>query len=85
MVPLSTFEVFSADCPLCRSVLKTLRAAIGKHKCGCTVTEQRCSGDVCCEPAQKYSVSAIPTIARDGTIVHVGKLTAEEAEALLPA
>ena len=82
---MATFEVFSANCPLCRATLKTLRAAIGKRGCGCTVTEQRCSGDVCCALAQKYGVSAVPTIARDGTIVHIGKLTENEAEALLPA
>lgn len=82
---MTTFEVFSADCPLCRSAVKTLRSAISQRKCGCEVVEQRCSGDVCCEPAQKYGVSAVPTIARNGKIVHVGKLTKQEAEALLPA
>jgi hypothetical protein len=84
MVSSSTFEVFSADCPLCRSVLRTLRTVIDRRKCGCTVTGHRCSGDVCYAPAQKYGVNAVPTIARDGTIVHVGKLTEQEAEALLP-
>lgn len=81
---MSTFEIFSADCPLCRSAAKMLRSAIDKRKCGCQVVEHRCSGDVCCEPARKYGVSAVPTIARDSVIVHVGKLTEQEAEALLP-
>lgn len=82
---MAKFEIFSADCPLCRSAASTLRSAIQKRNCACKVIEQRCSGDVCCEPAQKYGVDAVPTIVRDGRIVHVGKLTEQEAEALLPA
>jgi len=82
---MTTFEIFSADCPLCRRAAQSLRSTIDKRKCGCTVVERRCSGDVCCEPAQKYGVSAVPTIVRDGTIVHVGNLTEQEAELLLPA
>ena len=82
---MSTFEVFSADCPLCRSAAMTLHSAIDKRKCGCAVIERRCSGDVCCEPARKYGINAVPTVVRDGVIVHVGKLTEQEAEALLPA
>lgn len=82
---MTTFEVISAGCPLCRATLKTLRSAIEKRGCGCKVMEHRCSGDVCCEPAQKYGVNAVPTIVRDGTIVHVGKLTEQKAEILLPA
>lgn len=82
---VSTFEVFSADCPLCRGTIKTLRTAIGKRQCGCEVIERRCSGDTCCAEAQKYGVRAMPTIVRDGAIVHVGKLTEQEADSLLPA
>lgn len=80
-----TFEVFSADCPLCRTTLTTLRSAIQKRGCGCTMQERRCNDNECCAPAKEYNVQSVPTIVRDGKIVHVGKLTAQEAEALLPA
>lgn len=79
------FEVFSADCPLCRGTLNVLRAAIRDRGCGCEVVEHRCSGDDCCEPAKKYRVKAVPTVVRDGRIVHTGRLTQQEAEALLPS
>ncbi|MBI3336432.1 thioredoxin family protein [Candidatus Peregrinibacteria bacterium] len=82
---MSTFEVISADCPLCRTTLHVLRSAIEKRGCGCKVVEHRCQGDECCEPAKSHDVKAVPTIMRDGMIVHVGKLTEKEAEALLPA
>ncbi|MBI1812315.1 thioredoxin family protein [Candidatus Peregrinibacteria bacterium] len=80
----ATFRVFSADCPLCRATLTTLCSAIQKRGCGCQVKEHRCSGDECCEPAKEYNVKSVPTIIRDGKIVHVGKLTEQEAEELLP-
>lgn len=85
MVPSSTFEVFSTDCPLCRETLKHLQGAITKRGCGCSVTVHRCSGDECCEPGKRYRVSAMPTIVRDGQIIHSSALRSQkEAEALLP-
>ena len=79
------FEVFSADCPLCRGTLNVLHAAVRERGCGCEVVERRCTGDECCEPARRYGIRAVPTIVRDGQIVHTGKLTQQEAEALLPS
>jgi len=82
---MTTFEVISADCPLCRTTLHALRSAIEKRRCGCKVVEHRCQGDECCEPAKSHDVKAVPTVIRDGKTVHVGKLTEQEAEALLPS
>lgn len=69
-------EVFTADCPLCLDTLKAVREAT--KECGCEVVEQRCEGTECCGPAKKYGVKAVPSIAVDGKIAHVGKLSAEE-------
>jgi len=81
---VTTFEVASADCSLCRTTLKTLRSAIEKRGCGCKVIERDCSGDECCDPAKNAGVKAVPTVIRDGKIVHIGTLTEQEAQALLP-
>lgn len=78
-----TIEVFSADCPLCQETVKNVKAAVEQKGCGCEVVERTCSGDTCCEPAQKYNIKAVPTIVRDGAILHVGKATVEEIKAKL--
>lgn len=80
---MTTFEVISADCPLCRATLTTLRSAIENRGCGCEVIERRCSGDECCSTAKDNNVKAVPTIICNGKIVHVGKITNQEAESLL--
>lgn len=69
-------EVFTAECPLCLDTLKAVRKAT--VDCGCEVTEQRCEGSECCEPAKGYGIKAVPSIVIDGKIVHVGKLSVEE-------
>ncbi len=69
-------EVFTADCPLCLDTLKAITEAT--KGCGCEVTEHRCEGTECCEPAKNLRIKAVPTIVVDGKTVHVGKLSAEE-------
>ncbi len=69
-------EVFTADCPLCKDTLKTVKEVT--KECGCEVIERRCKGTECCEPAKKYKIKAIPSIVVDGKLVHVGKLSAKE-------
>lgn len=68
--------VFTAGCPLCLDTLEALKEAV--MGCGCGVTEYRCEGTECCEPAKKYKIKAVPSIVVDGKIVHTGKVSAEE-------
>lgn len=69
-------EIFTAGCPLCLDTIKAVKEAT--KECGCEVIEQRCEGTECCEPAKNYGIKAVPSIAIDGKIAHVGKLSAEE-------
>lgn len=73
-------EVFTAGCPVCEETLKFVREAVGS--CGCEVVEQRCEGDECCEPAKRYGVRALPTVAVDGAIIFEGRVTAAQAALL---
>lgn len=74
-------EVFTADCPLCRDTLRAVKEAT--KECGCEVAEHRCEGTECCEPAKKYGIKAVPSIAVDGKIARVGKISAEEFKKLI--
>jgi alkyl hydroperoxide reductase subunit AhpF len=78
-----TIEVFSAGCPLCRETIKNVKQAVEEKGCGCEVVERKCEGDTCCEPAQKQNIKAVPTIVRDGEILHVGKASVEEIKEML--
>ena len=69
-------EVFTAGCPLCSDTLKAVKEA--SKECGCEITEHRCEGSECCEPAKSYDIKAVPSIVIDGKVAHVGKLSAEE-------
>ncbi|MBS1266288.1 MAG: putative Thioredoxin [Candidatus Woesearchaeota archaeon] len=69
-------EVFTAGCPLCLDTINAVKEAT--KDCGCKVVEQKCERTECCEPAKSYGVKAVPSIAIDGKIAHVGKLSAEE-------
>ena len=71
-------EVFTAGCPLCKDTLNVVKEAT--KDCGCEITERRCEGEKCCEPAKKYGIKAVPTIVVDGKIEHTGKLSAEEVK-----
>ena len=74
-------EVFTAGCPLCTETLELVREAV--KPCGCDVVERRCTDTVCCDEAKGYGVRAVPTIVADGTILHEGKPSREQAIALL--
>ena len=70
-------EVFTADCPLCKDTLELVK----KEACSeCEVTERRCSGSECCQPAKDYGIKAVPTVVVDGKITIVGKPTLEEVQ-----
>lgn len=75
-----TIEIFTAGCPICNETVNAVRQAVAS--CGCQVIEHRCSGDVCCEPAQRYGVRAVPTIVIDGQIAFERRPTQEELASL---
>jgi hypothetical protein len=70
-------EVFTAGCPLCQETLQHVREAV--RTCGCSVVERQPDSP----EAQQYDIKAVPTIIADGQVVFVGKLTREQAIALL--
>lgn len=73
-------EVFTAGCPLCEESLKlVLEATSG---CGCEVIERRCEGDECCEPAKRYGIRALPSVAVDGEVVFEGRIAPAQASLL---
>ena len=82
---MTTFKVFSADCPRCKGAADALRSAIAERQCGCAVEEVSCDGH--CAAAQKHGLAGKerPVIMRDDSIVHGGALSMEQAATLLPA
>ncbi|PIR52516.1 hypothetical protein COU76_06005 [Candidatus Peregrinibacteria bacterium CG10_big_fil_rev_8_21_14_0_10_49_10] len=82
---MTTFKVFSDNCPRCTSAAETLRTAIAERKCSCTVQEVSC--DSACDTAQKHGFAGKerPVVMRDNDVVHQGSLSKEQATALLPA
>lgn len=78
-----TIEVFTAGCPVCHETLELVRQAVSP--CGCEVIERRCQGEVCCEPAVRYGVKALPTIVINGSVVFEGRPSPAEVKQLLAA
>lgn len=72
-----TIEVFTAGCRLCDDTLTNVRDAVAP--CGCSVVERKADS----AEAQRYGITAAPTIVADGQVVFVGKSTPEQAAALL--
>jgi hypothetical protein len=82
---MSTFTIYSAGCPICKSSVETLKAAEAQQGCGCQIEVIDCDGH--CDAAKQHGFEGKdrPIILRDGAVVHEGALSAQEAEALLPA
>ncbi len=72
-----TIEVFTAGCPLCDETMKAVQDAVAS--CGCNVVARPVDGP----EAQRYGITAVPTIVADGQVLHVGRPTPEQAVALL--
>ncbi|HXG23654.1 MAG TPA: MerR family DNA-binding protein [Chthonomonadales bacterium] len=72
-----TIEVFTAGCPLCDETLKNVRDAV--TPCGCNVVERSVDDAA----ARSYAITAVPTVVADGQVIFIGKLTPDQAVALL--
>ena len=79
------FTVYSAGCDTCKSAVTALEGAVASRGCGCSVQEVSCDGQCNAAKLHGFEGKQRPIIMRDDSVVHEGALSAQEAEALLPA
>jgi hypothetical protein len=80
---MTTFKVFSAECPSCDETVGTLKDAIAQNGCGCEVETVSCDG-VCDSATQHgFSHEELPVVMKDDQVVYRGSRTAITREQVL--
>jgi hypothetical protein len=80
---MTTFKVFSAECPSCDETVSTLKDAIAQNGCGCEVETVSCDG-ACDSSAQHgFNHDELPVVLKDDQVVYRGSRTAITREQVL--
>ena len=74
-------EIFSADCPVCRSTIEMVKSSDCCRDSKIVV--HRCEGDECCSPAKNYKIRALPSIVIDGKLAIEGQPSLKDIKDIL--